>query len=363
MGDRSSIAYTGTLVAYGRGKGVVVETGENTEIGRISTLVAETHPLVTPLIQQMNHFGRWLTVVILGLASVTFCMGVFFRGNSIEEMFMAAVGLAVAAIPEGLPAIVTITLAIGVTKMAKRKAIIRKLPAVETIGSITVICTDKTGTLTHNELTVKEVITTTNVISVSGSGYRPVGEFYIEGKIIKIDELPELQLAIQAVVLCNDAQLSKKNGVWESQGNPTDGALLTLGMKANLDPVFESNSQPRTDLIPFESEHKFMATLHHDHKGHGFIYVKGAPERILEMCSKQLNNGKEETLNHDYWDSKIHDLAKKGERVLAIAMKSTDSEQQNLSFNDVEKDMIFLTLFGIIDPPREEAIRAVAHEV
>lgn len=360
LGDRSCMAYSSTLVTYGRGQGVVVETGEETEIGRISTLVAEAHALVTPLIRQIRVFGRWLTVAILALASTTFFFGYALRHYGFDELFMSAVGLAVAAIPEGLPAIVTITLAIGVTRMAKRKSIIRKLPAVETMGSITVICTDKTGTLTHNELTVNKIITAKNSFQVTGSGYQPKGDFQLNNNTIHLDDHPELKLAIRAATLCNDAQITKEKGQWELQGNPTDGALLTLGMKANFDLSFEAKSKPRTDLIPFESEHKFMATMHHDHKGHGYIYLKGAPERILEMCSMQLLDGREEPVNESFWLEKIHQLAEQGQRVIAIATTSTKPEKLHLRFEDVEEGMTLLAIFGIIDPPRDEAIKAVA---
>jgi magnesium-transporting ATPase (P-type) len=353
LGDRISMAYSGTLVTYGRGIGVVVEIGSSTEIGRISSMLMQATSLTTPLLRQMTSFGRWLTLVILLMAVFTFLVGFFVWNNTFNDIFMTAVSLTVAAIPEGLPAIITIALAIGVTRMAKRHAIIRRLPAVETMGSVSVICTDKTGTLTCNELAVQNIITNAHSYTVTGSGYNPFGELHLRKQVITVDDHPELATMIQAAVLCNDAELTQlQEDNWELQGNPIDGALLALGLKAKFDLQFMQHAYPATDSIPFESAHKFMATLHHDHKGNGYIYVKGAPEQILEMCQAQCDV--------NFWRQHIKELAQAGQRIIAIAYKPTVSEHQVLNFADLQHGLIFLGLFGLIDSPREEAVAAVA---
>jgi len=360
LGDRSSMAYAGTLVSYGSGGGAVVATGKDTEIGRITALLHEVETLTTPLLRQMATFGRWLTVAILGLAVWTFGFGWFLRGYTAEEMFLAAVGLAVAAIPEGLPAIMTITLAIGVTRMARQNAIIRRLPAVETLGSVTVICSDKTGTLTLNELTVQTVVTANHTVRVTGSGYRPEGEFWLGEQVVPPDALPDLMEALRAGLLCNDAEIEERDGTWQLAGNPTDGALLAVALKARLDPHFELSSRPRTDLIPFDSAHKFMATLHHDHEGHGYVFVKGAPERILAMCARQRSEGADRPLDHGYWQAQIEAMAADAQRVIAVACRATAPEHRELRFDDVDGGLVLLGVFGLLDPPREEAGPAIA---
>ena len=359
LGDRSPMAYAGTLVTYGKGTGIVVETADHTEIGQISSLLAEVQSLTTPLLRQIGVFSRWLTLAILIIAAATLLFGFLVQGNALNEMFMVAVGLAVAAIPEGLPPVMTITLAIGVTRMARRNAIIRRLPAVETLGAVTVICSDKTGTLTRNELMVQTIVTARQHYEVTGRGYAPVGEFRIDGNPVSARQHPDLAAAAQAAILCNDAELNPLEGHWRLQGNPTDGALLAAGIKAKPDMDFVRQSQPRTDLIPFESVHKFMATLHHDHEGQGYIYVKGAPERILEMCSSQRSNGADLALDTPYWLEQIEAMASKAQRVIAIACRLTDPEHLNLGFKDVETGLTMMAMFGLMDPPRSDAIEAV----
>jgi magnesium-transporting ATPase (P-type) len=357
LGDRYCMAYSGTLIVHGQGTGVVVETADNTEIGRISALLKEVQPLTTPLLRQMESFGRWLTFAILTLAAMTFLFGWRVHQFDIGEMFLATVSMAVAAIPEGLPAVLTITLALGVQRMAKRHAIIRRLPAVESLGSVTVICTDKTGTLTRNEMTAKRLMTATEVVDVSGTGYSPHGGFSISGR--EIDAQADMLDLLRAGLLNNDAVLLKTDNEWHLAGDPTEGALITLALKAGLDAAFENESLPRTDLIPFESEHRFMATLHHDHAGHAFIFVKGAVEQVLAMCNRQRNQGEDKSLNLQYW----HDLMAKsgalGQRVLALAMKTADDRQHELTFSDMQSGFTMLGMVGIIDPPREEAFLAV----
>jgi len=359
LGDRTSMAHAGTLVTYGTGAGIVVETGDDTEIGQVSSLLTEVQTLTTPLLRDIDVFSRWLTVAILVVTVAVFAFGYLVQGFSLDDMFMAAVGLAVAAIPEGLPPVMTITLAIGVTRMARRNAIVRSLPAVETLGSVTIICSDKTGTLTHNELMVQSIVTAPHLYDVSGSGYAPSGEFRLDGETVAIPDHPDLEAAAHAAVLCNDAELTEEDGIWQLHGNPTDGALLTVGMKAGLDVAFERRAQPRTDLIPFESVHKFMATLHHDHEGNGYIYVKGAAEQVLEMCAYQRNNGDDIALDSAYWLESIEDMAAKAQRVLAIARRASAPDHHHLRFADVEAGLTLIAMFGLTDPPRREAIEAV----
>lgn len=359
IGDRRCMAYSSTLVTHGQGSGIVVKTGADTEIGRISRLVSEVESVTTPLLLRMAQFGRWLTIAILVLAMITFAFGFFIRSYTATDMFLAAVSLAVAAIPEGLPAIMTITLAIGVRRMAKRNAIIRKLPAVETLGAVSVICSDKTGTLTRNEMTVRTIATAKNLFDLSGTGYNPHGSISLLGKDILPDDRPLLHELSRAAILCNDSSLEQKDNECFVHGDPMEGALLVAGIKAGLDIETETKKYPRTDLIPFESEHRFMATLHHSHSGEAFVFVKGAPEQILKMCTFQRSLDGDADLDETYWLKRIEELAAQGQRVLAIAIKPVASEKMELIFSDVESDLIILGMFGMIDPPREEAIDAV----
>jgi magnesium-transporting ATPase (P-type) len=359
LGDRSCMAYAGTLVTYGQGRGLVVATGDATEIGRISAMLKEVETLTTPLLRQLAAFGRWLTLAIIAMAVAAFAFGVLVHGYSMTEMFMASVGLAVAAIPEGLPAIMTITLAIGVQRMAQRHAIIRRLPAVETLGSVTTICSDKTGTLTRNEMTAQTLATAEHLFEVSGVGYDPHGAFSLQGQELALQDHPELLELGRAVLLCNDAEVYREDSGWRLRGDPTEGALMTVAMKAGLDLPFEREAFPRLDVIPFESEHRFMATLHHDHAGHAFVYLKGAPERVLEMCHRERRPGGDFPLDMDHWHQRIGAIASRGQRPLAVARKVMPGDQHLLRFEDVEGELTLLGLFGLTDPPREEAILAV----
>ncbi|NQY27010.1 MAG: cation-transporting P-type ATPase [Piscirickettsiaceae bacterium] len=360
LGDRYSMVFSSTLVTYGQATAIVVATAADTEIGRISTLLSQVETLTTPLLRQMDDFGRLLTGIIVVIATLTLTFGVLVHDNSISDMFMAAVGLAVAAIPEGLPAIMTITLAIGVQKMAKRQAIIRLLPAVETLGAVTVICTDKTGTLTRNEMTVTNIATAGGgLFDVTGVGYDPHGAFLDHDKAIDFTNHPVLTELMRSALLCNDAVLKNNNGEWILQGDPTEAALLTLGMKAGLTPDFEHEAWPRTDSIPFESQHQFMATLHHDHLGHGVSYIKGAPERIFAMCRYQRHGLNDEPLDLKYWYQQMNIMAKQGQRVLAIACKNSSTAHRELTFSDIEQGLTLLGIVGMIDPPRSEAITAI----
>lgn len=244
IGDRHCMAYSGTLVTHGQGAGIVVATGVKTELGHISTLVADVASVTTPLLRQMAQFSRWLTVVILVVAVITFAFGVLLRDYGITQMFLAAVSLAVAAIPEGLPAIMTITLAIGVQRMAKRNAIIRKLPAVETLGAVSVICSDKTGTLTRNEMTVRIIATTDSLFELGGTGYDPHGAISLANRNVLPAECPLLLEVLRAAVLCNDASLEQNNSDWIVHGDPMEGAFLVAGLKAGLDVEIEAKNTP-----------------------------------------------------------------------------------------------------------------------
>ena len=359
LGDRRCLAYSGTLVTHGQGSGVVIATGAQTEIGHISTLVSEVESITTPLLRQMAQFGRWLTLAILGIAVITFVFGLLVRDYAAAKMFLAAVSLAVAAIPEGLPAIMTITLAIGVQRMARRNAIIRRLPAVETLGAVSVICSDKTGTLTRNEMTVRMIATSSSLFELSGTGYDPHGSITLSDMRVLPEERPLLLAATRAAVLCNDASLEHKDTEWLVNGDPMEGALLVSGMKAGLDIEVENKQYPRTDLIPFESEHRFMATLHHSHTGDAFIYLKGAPEQLLEVCAHQKTVNGDQPIDREYWLSRIEEMAQQGQRVLAIAVKPVNCEQVELKFSDIEDGLTMLGMFGMIDPPREEAIESI----
>ncbi|MGV1015711.1 MAG: cation-translocating P-type ATPase, partial [Methyloceanibacter sp.] len=273
LGDRNAMAFSGTFVAAGNGLGIVVATGAATELGRISTLVDTIKTLTTPLLRQMAVLARKITFVILGISLGVFVFAIFVRGFHWSEAFMVMVSLAVAAVPEGLPAVMTITLAIGVRRMAKRHAIIRRLPAVEALGSVSVICSDKTGTLTRNEMTVRTVITADKQFDVSGVGYRPEGGFEAGGNLLDPADDATLQEAARAAILCNDAELRQAEGVWIVEGDPMEGALVSLGSKAGHDASLLAKQLPRTDEIPFDTQHQFMATLHHSHDGKAFAYI------------------------------------------------------------------------------------------
>ncbi len=360
LGDRQCMTFSGTLVASGQGQGVVVTIGEKTELGKVSSLLLDVQPLTTRLTKQMDEVSRWLTVAILILAIGTLIFGLAIRNYSFSEIFFASVALAVAAIPEGLPAIITITLALGVQRMARRQAIIRRLPAVETLGSVTVICSDKTGTLTRNEMTVSTVVTTEGSYQVEGVGYDPHGGFISSGNEVNPTDNTLLFELIRAALLCNDGALVQQEGQWQAQGDPTDGALIALAMKAGLEQDVSHKQYPRLDTIPFESEHKFMATLHHDHAGENFIYVKGAPERILEMSRQQKAGKNLETIDTKLWTKQIEAIAKKGQRTLAVATLAF-GDRQTMRFDDVQSGLVMLGLFGLIDPPRKEAVEAIQH--
>ncbi len=361
LGDRSCLAYSGTIITSGQGRGVVVATGGATEVGRISGLLSEVESLTTPLVQQMGVFARWLTVFILIVAALLLAFGYFVDRFDFVDMFMVVVGLSVAAIPEGLPAVLTITLAVGVQAMARRNAIVRQLPAIETLGSVSVICTDKTGTLTRNEMAVASVATIDRFYTLDGVGYAPIGDVQVDGKPVDGQDEAVLGELALAALLCNDAALAERDGVWSVEGDPMEGALLAFAGRTGVDIRQELSAWSRTDAIPFDSRHRFMATLHHDHEGHAFSFVKGAPERILEMCSHQrAANGEAVRLDAAYWHTKADEIATLGQRVLAFAVRAMDPDDTVLTTDKVKSNLVFLGMVGMIDPPRPEAIDAVA---
>ncbi|MEM7497621.1 MAG: HAD-IC family P-type ATPase [Pseudomonadota bacterium] len=361
LGDRRSMAFSGALVAAGTGRGIAVATGAGTEIGRISGLLETVDTVATPLLRQMEVFARNVTAAILVVAVLILAFGYLVAGMPFAEIFMAVVGLSVAAIPEGLPAILTVTLAIGVQSMARRSAIVRRLPAIEALGSVSVICSDKTGTLTRNEMTVASVVTARHVFGVTGAGYAPHGGLILDGREVSVADYPLLADLARGAVLCNEADLSEVAGDWRVSGDPMEGALVAFACKAGLDPTALRQTNPQTDAIPFDAVHRFMATLHHDHDGHAAIHVKGAPERILEMCRTQNDDDDGPApLDVTYWRARAEEIAASGQRVLAIATHPLPGIRSTLAFDDVDADLTLIGLVGLIDPPREAAVAAVA---
>ncbi len=361
LGDRSNMAYSSTLVTYGTGVGVVVAIGRNTEIGKINEMIAEADVLETPLTQSIARFSKVLLYVILSLAALTFIVGLL-RGEKWVDMFMAAVALAVGAIPEGLPAAVTITLAIGVSRMAKRNAIIRKLPAVETLGSTSVICSDKTGTLTQNQMTVQKIYAGSKLYSVTGVGYEPSGQFMHGEQVVSATENQALKETLICGLLCNDSNLVSVDGQWKIEGDPTEGALIVSAQKAGFARKTLLSHLPRIDTIPFESAYQYMATLHaRQEMNDTVVYVKGSVERLLERAQSALSNtGEITTLDAKHILQHADTLAARGLRVLAFAYKIFERSKTTLSHDDISDGLIFLGLQAMIDPPRPEAIEAAA---
>lgn len=343
LADRTNCAYASTLVTHGQGRGVVVATGDQTEVGRISELLGSAETLETPLTRRISAFSQTLLYVILGLAVVTFVVGIL-RGMGSSEIFVASVALAVGAIPEGLPAALTIILAIGVARMAKRRAIVRRLPAVETLGGATVICSDKTGTLTENQMTVRSLFVEGEFWTAEGTGYAPDGE--ITGPVDR-GGLTEL---LRCGLLCNDSRVEEEAGDWQVEGDPTEGAMIVAARKGGLTVRGEQERYPRLDTIPFESEHRFMATLHRAPDASAVIFLKGAIEAIVPRCSGAIA----EELN-----GIAEDLASRGMRVLAFARKTLTTAPNGIDFADVESGLEFLGFEAMIDPARPAAAGAV----
>jgi magnesium-transporting ATPase (P-type) len=359
LADRTCMAFSGTLVTVGRGRGVVVATGAGTEFGRIGALLGSVETLITPLLRQMNRFARWLTGLILGIACIVFAFAVLVRDYPSSEAFMIMVAMSVAAIPEGLPAVLTITLAIGVQRMAVRNAVIRRLPAVETLGAVSIICSDKTGTLTRNEMTVRTLVTTDHVYEVTGAGYTPRGAFRRDGADVDPVSEPVLRNLCHAALLCNDAGLIHDAHGWSIEGDPMEGALVVLAAKAGFDVAVVRKQFPRSDEIPFDAMHRFMATLHHGHGGDAFLCVKGAPEHIFAMCAREAARDGTRSMDRDAWEKRVAELAAGGQRVLAVATGDVPAGHRDLTFGDVAQGLTLVGLLGLIDPPREEAIEAL----
>ncbi len=361
LADRRNMAYSSTLVTTGSALGVVVATGDDTEIGRISTLISEASIPETPLTRKIGAFSRVLLYVILGLASMTFVVGALY-GEPWSDMFMAAVALAVGAIPEGLPAALTITLAIGVGRMAKKHAIIRKLPAVETLGSTTVICSDKTGTLTKNQMTVREVMAGGKTFTLSGGGYTPEGMFSLGEQSVDPQGHPALMECLTAGLLCNDSRLQQAEDGWRIEGDPTEGALIVAATKASLLQDGVSETLPRIDLWPFDARHRYMATLHDGGIDQPRVsYLKGSMEALLPHCRNALDAaGELVPVDSKAIEQRAHAMAQQGLRVLLFARGNLPVEAANWGAHNPLENLVFLGLQGMSDPPRSDALTAVA---
>ena len=361
LADRTNLAFAGTMVSAGQGEGVVIATGDKTEMGRIAGMMSLVEELQTPFTRRIGQFSRRLLYVILGLAVLIFISGIL-RGTPWPEMFLAAIALAVGAIPEGLPAVVTITLAIGVLRMARRNAIIRKLPAVETLGSTTVICSDKTGTLTQNQMTVQEIHAGGRLYHVTGSGYEVVGKIHLGQVPVVVGENVALIETLGAGLLCNDSRLVLNDeGHTTVQGDPTEAALIVAAQKAGLSEQELNGSLPRIETIPFESEYRYMATLHGTDDAPKMIYIKGAVEVLLKKCAQALNEaGEVAPLDKALVLRNAEAMAARGLRVLAFARRAMPPAHCSLEHEHVAAGLTLLGLQGELDPPRPEVIKAVA---
>jgi len=370
LGDRINMAFSGTTVSAGTGVGIVVAIGENTELGKINQMMSNVEELTTPLLKQTAQFGKMVSVVIVLGAAVIFVFGFFFRNYETYELLLSVIGLAIAAIPEGLPAILSIILSIGVQNMAKRNSIVRTLPSVETLGSVSVICSDKTGTLTKNEMTVKTLETRDGEYFVTGTGYAPEGDIFencqkatfadetsMQSSCPKVDyaKEPVLKELIEAFNICNEASLGKdEDGFWKINGDPTEGSLVTLFHKAAIDHTLLN----RISTIPFDSEYKYMATLV-EKDDHNVIYIKGAPDKLMEMSEFEETEKGCDSFVKEHWERQISAIATRGQRTIGAAYKVVDKSITSIDHSDIHNGIVFLGLAGIIDPPREEVIEAI----
>ncbi|MDQ1241322.1 MAG: hypothetical protein QG601_1812 [Pseudomonadota bacterium] len=360
VGDRDSMVFSGTMVVSGRATGIVVATGSETELGKINQLLANVSALETPLLRQIKKLGNLITAVVAVVAVAVFAYGRWVVGKDFVELFQAVVGIAVSLIPEGLPALITITLAIGVQRMASRHSIIRRLPAVETLGSVSRICSDKTGTLTLMEMMVVSAASAESEYRISGNGYAPEGDVKKGVQPAEKDLL--LELLGRNSLLCNDAELFQADGKWKVEGDPTEGALYPFANKLGMTREVEQSAWPRIDAIPFESEHKFMATLHRRADGKEVLFVKGAPEVIMANCDRQqLADGDPAPLDREHFQKISDQFAGQGERVLGLAwLEDPELKAGSLGPADLPKNLVLIGLVGLLDPPRKEAIEAVA---
>ncbi len=358
VGDRKNMVFTGTVAVYGRGKAVVTATGMATEFGKIAAMLQEVKEERTPLQINLDRVGKWIGIGALALCFILAGLGVM-RGHEILEMFIWGVALAVAAVPEALPAVVVISLALGVRRMVKRHVLIRKLPAVETLGCTTYICSDKTGTLTQDQMTVRQIYINGKLVNVSGVGYEPKGEFQLNGKIVDVAYDVPMQSLMKINTLCNDARLVSVDGVWDIKGDPTEGALVVVGAKAGLAQEEANAKSPRIDEIPFTSERKRMTTIHNTPEGK-VAYSKGAPEIILDSCSYILMDNKEKSLTEKDKAQALGTATKMaGEALRVLGMAYRQLSEIPTRKEDSETGMVFVGLAGMIDPPREEVREAV----
>lgn len=362
IGDRVNMAYMSTAVTYGRGEGLVVGTGHSTEIGKIATMIQTYEDELTPLQKQLNQLGK-----VLGTATIFICIAVFgvglLQGREVLEMFMVAISLAVAAIPEGLPAIVTIVLALGMNKMVKRHAIVKKLLAVETLGSTTVICSDKTGTLTQNEMTVTKAFVDNKILDITGAGYAPDGDFLLEGEKIDMEDIGDLETLLSIAILANDSELDMVENAYRIIGDPTEGALVTLSGKAGIGKKDINAKHPRVEEIPFDSDRKMMTTFHENYvPGSVVSFTKGAPDVIIDRCSKISMEGKIVEFDEEKKEKVLeinNEFSRDALRVLAFAYKEYSSLPDDISPENNETEMTFVGLVGMIDPARVEAKAAI----
>ncbi len=354
-GDQKNMVFTGTIVASGRGRGVVTETGNRTVLGQIAKHVREAVKTKTPLQARLERFAKTIGVIIVGFSGLLFGIGIFLHRIDIAEMFMAAVATAVSAIPEGLPIAVTVAMAIGVSRMARRNAIIRKLSAVETLGSTTVICSDKTGTLTKNEMTVKLLYDEDHIYEITGIGYEPRGEFLRDEIPVQLKDKESILRVLRIGLLCNESSIYLEDSQYKVDGDPTEGALIVSAVKGGLDPEEEKRNYPQISIIPFESERSYMAVLS-KHHGKKYIFVKGAPEKITEMCTKFKDDAvtqRREILQI------ANTFAKEGLRILAFAYGEAPDDMEELTHRDIDSGLTFAGLQGMLDPPRPEVILAI----
>ena len=362
LGDRNNMAYMSTIVNYGRGKGIVVETGVNSQIGKIATMIQSYEDQTTPLQKKLDQLGKYLGIACIIVCILVFGIGIL-QGRDLLDMFMIAISLAVAAIPEGLPAIVTIVLALGMNNMVKRNAIIKKLLAVETLGCTTTICTDKTGTLTQNEMTVVKVYTNEKIFDITGTGYEPKGQFKIGENTIDLRKSPNLNKLIAIATLCNDASLDKSPDGYRIVGDPTEGALITLGEKASITKEDINEKFPRINEIPFDSDRKMMTTFHEGFLEDKFVsFTKGAPDIIINRCDSILLNGEVISLTSEIKKdllSQNTQFSQSALRVLGFAYREYDKMPVEIQQDLIENNMVFVGLVGMIDPPREEAKEAI----
>ncbi len=362
LGDRKNMAYMSTIVTYGRGKGIVVGTGHDSEIGKIATMIQTFEDDTTPLQKKLNELGKYLGIACIIVCALVFGIGVI-QGRDILDMFMVAISLAVAAIPEGLPAIVTIVLALGMNRMVRRNAIVKKLLAVETLGCTTVICSDKTGTLTQNEMTVVKVYTDNKILDVTGTGYEPKGEFKLDSSLFSLEESNNLIRLLSIGALCNDAILDKSDDGYRILGDPTEGALVTLAGKGNIFKEEINEKFPRVEEIPFDSDRKMMSTIHKNIIPDKLVsFTKGAPDIIINRSANIYIDGKIMPFTDELKEKVLNinsQFSRKALRVLAFAFKEYDTLPDEITSESIENNMVFVGLVGMIDPPREEAKEAI----